>query len=57
MKKIILALILTLNPVLSYASCGLPPLPPLPPLGTEECVPVCICDEHGVECRWEFQCR
>lgn len=36
--------------------CGIPPIPPIPPIGCHRMQPVCICDQNGNNCRWEFQC-
>lgn len=48
------ALLLTL---IAASGCGIPPIPPVPPIGTSECEPVCVCDSHGQNCHFEFQCE
>lgn len=36
--------------------CGIPPIPPIPPVGCSDMQPVCICDENGDNCEWQFVC-
>ena len=38
------------------AFCGLKPLKPLVPLGCSDLVAVCVCDDRGQNCRWEWHC-
>ena len=47
-----IAIILT-----ALLSCGIPPFPPIPPIGTTHCEKVCVCDQRGDNCHWEFVCE
>ena len=56
--KLVIALILSMTLTLkANALCGIAPIPPIPPIGTSHCDAVCVCDETGMNCRWEFICR
>lgn len=43
--------------LIAASGCGIPPIPPIPPIGTSECEPVCMCDQYGRNCHYEFQCE
>lgn len=45
--SILMALIIYAN-----VQCG---IPPIPPVGCKQAV--CICDDYGMNCRWEFICN
>jgi len=36
--------------------CGLVPLKPLTPLGCSDLVAVCVCDENGQNCYYQWHC-
>lgn len=36
--------------------CGIIPLSPVAPLGCKRLDPVCVCDEKGCNCHWEWHC-
>ena len=37
-------------------SCGFVPLKPLTPLGCSDLIAVCVCDEDGQNCYYQWQC-
>ncbi len=48
MKGIILSILIT--------GCGLIPLKPLVPLGCQDLTAVCVCDNRGQNCYWQWIC-
>ncbi len=42
--------------LLLVAGCLFQPLKPLTPLGCRNLISVCVCDERGKNCHWEWQC-
>ncbi len=36
--------------------CGIMPIMAITPIGCQDLVAVCLCDENGNNCRWQWQC-
>ena len=37
-------------------SCGIKPIPPIPPIGCRDMRAVCVCDDSGRRCAWQWIC-
>lgn len=42
--------------LLAAADCGLKPIKPIIPIGCKDLAPVCVCDETGKKCKWQWVC-
>jgi hypothetical protein len=57
MKYLILFVIVTMISNTALAEdCGIAPVTPVPPVGTSQCTAICMCNEDGERCHWEFSC-
>lgn len=58
MKALCLCLFLCVDPaVLLGSGCYPSPNPPVGGAGCKRMVPICICDEHGRNCGWIWECE
>ena len=56
MKKLLFIVFFILLAKTASAFCGIEPIRPIPPLGCSDLVGVCVCDENGDNCFWQWQC-
>ena len=36
--------------------CGIMPIKPITPIGCRDLMPMCVCDQSGMSCHWQWVC-